>query len=133
VNADVGLVRKAYEAFARRDLPALLDLFHPEIEWTEPAGSGRFAGTRVGHLTTLGEVLMRLPEDAREFQPEPEEFLDAGENVVVLGHHRGVKASTGDAFEVPFAHVWTMRDGLAVRFRSYVDTAMLRTIFPPEA
>jgi uncharacterized protein len=132
VDADVNLIKNAYAAFARRDLPALLDVFHPEIEWVEPAGAPRFAGTRVGHLTTLGEVLMRVPEDAREFQPEPEEFLDAGENVVVLGHHRGVRVSTNEPFEVPFAHVWTMRDGLAVRFRSYVDTAMLRTVFPPE-
>lgn len=132
MNADTQLVRNLYAAFARRDLPALLDVFHPDIEWVEPAGSGRFAGTRVGNVTTLGEVLMRLPEDAREFQPEPDEFLDAGDNVVVLGHHRGVMASTDEPFEIPFAHVWTMRDGLAVRFRSYVDTAMLREVFPPD-
>jgi ketosteroid isomerase-like protein len=45
---------------------------------------------------------------------------------VVLGHHRGVNATVVQAFEVPFAHVWTMKDGLAIRFRSYVDTALLR-------
>lgn len=133
MNPDATLIQDLSAAFARRDLPALLDIFHPDIEWVEPAGAGRFAGTRVGHITTLGEVLMRLPEDTREFQVEPEEFLDAGPEIVVLGQHRGVKASCGGPFEVPFAHVWTMRDGLAVRFRSYVDTALLRTVFPPDA
>jgi ketosteroid isomerase-like protein len=95
VNPDVTLIQDLSAAFARRDLPALLDIFHPDIEWVEPAGAG----------------------------PE----------IVGLGHHRGVKTSCGGPFEVPFAHVWTMRDGLAVRFRSYVDTALLRTVFPPDA
>jgi ketosteroid isomerase-like protein len=107
-------------------------MFHPEIEWVEPPGWERIGGTRVGHLQTLVEVLTRVPESAREFQPEPEEFLDAGENIVVLGHHRGVTASTGVSFEIPFAHIWTMRDGLAVKFRSYVDTALMGASLPSE-
>lgn len=132
MNADISLVRVAYAAFARRDLPALLDMFHPQIEWVEPRGLTRLGGTRVGHLQTLVEVLTRVPENAREFQPEPEEFLDAGENIVVLGHHRGVTASTGASFEIPFAHIWTMRDGLAVKFRSYVDTALMGASLPSD-
>jgi hypothetical protein len=133
MNPDIDLLRGAYAAFARRDLPALLDAFHPEIEWVEPAGLGPFAGTRVGYIDTLGEVLTRLPENASEFRADAEEFLDAGDRIVVLGHHRGVNAAMGQAFEVPFAHVWTMKDGLAIRFRSYVDTALLRAALSVDA
>ena len=38
VNVDIPLLKDAYAAFSRRDLPALLDIFHPDIEWVEPAG-----------------------------------------------------------------------------------------------
>ena len=125
MEMDVEVLRGTYAAFARRDLPAVLDVMHPDIEFVEPAGS-HFAGTHRGHEATLAEVLVTLPENAGEFHADAEEFLDAGEQVVVLGHHRGQSAVTGESFEVPFAHVWTMRDGLAVRFRSYHDTAKLR-------
>ncbi len=30
---------------------------------------------------------------------------------------------TGRRLDVPFVHVWTLRDGKAVRFRQFLDTA----------
>jgi uncharacterized protein len=57
------------------------------------------------------------------FTVEPEQFLDAREEVVVLRRHRGVAKGTGRPLDVPFVHVWTFRDGLAVRFRQFLDTA----------
>jgi ketosteroid isomerase-like protein len=118
---DVALVEAVYEAFARRDLAALLDVLHPQIEWIEPPGDWPFAGLHRGHEELLAAVLVRLPDDSELLRTEPDEFLQAGEQVVVLGHHRGRSPGGGAPFEVPFAHIWTMRDGAAVRFRSYVD------------
>jgi uncharacterized protein len=126
VQADVELLRDTYAAFARRDLPAVLDAFHPDIEWTIPAGS-TLGGTHRGLDGTVAEVLMAPPEASDDFRTEPEEYLDAGDTIVVLGAHRGTTRS-GKDFEVHFAHVWTMRHGLAIRCRSYVDTARLNAV-----
>jgi len=41
----------------------------------------------------------------------------------VLGRLRGRARATGDVFEVHFAHVWTLSDGMPSRCRSYFDTA----------
>ena len=52
----------------------------------------------------------------------PQEFLDAGPDVVVLGRYRGIARETGKILDVPFVHVWTFEDGLAIRFRQFLDT-----------
>jgi len=130
VREDVEVVRNAYAAFGRRDMPALLDILHPDIEWAEPTGAGPLAGRFRGHEEVMAGVLTGLPDDTREFNVEPEEFLDASPHIAVLGHHRGLSPITGEPFEVPFAHVWTLKAGVAVRFRSYLDTVELgRVLF----
>jgi ketosteroid isomerase-like protein len=45
---------------------------------------------------------------------------------VQIGRTAGTVVATGAPFDVAETHVWTVRDGRAVRFRAYVDTpAML--------
>lgn len=53
----------------------------------------------------------------------PEQFLDAGDEVVVVGRYRGVAKGTGKHLDVPFVHIWTFRGERAVRFRQFLDTA----------
>src|SRR6476620_3783859 len=57
-----------------------------------------------------------------EFTAVPDEFLDAGDEVVVLGRYRGTAKQTGKQLDVPFVHVWSLRDGKAWRFRQFLDT-----------
>jgi ketosteroid isomerase-like protein len=58
-----------------------------------------------------------------EFTAVPDEFLDAGDEVVVLGRYRGTAKQTGKRLDVPFVHVWSLRDRKAWRFRQFLDTA----------
>ena len=57
------------------------------------------------------------------FSAEPAEFLQAGDEVVVLGRYRGTAKQTGKILDVPFVHIWSLRDGKAWRFRQFLDTA----------
>jgi len=66
---------------------------------------------------------MPLPDERNRKQEERSEFLDAGEEVVVLGRYRGAAKQTGKTLDVPFVHVWSLRDGKAWRFRQFLDTA----------
>jgi ketosteroid isomerase-like protein len=116
-NAD--RIRQAYEAFARQDIPAVLEVFDENIDWTSP-DSVRTGGHFVGHDAVVG-FFMRLPDVFTELRVEPEEFLESGDHVIVLGHHRG--KGQADDFDAPFAHMWTCRDGKAIRFFEYFDTA----------
>jgi uncharacterized protein len=58
-----------------------------------------------------------------EHGADPDDFLDAGDRMVVLGRMRGRAKASGREYEVEFVHVWTMTDGVASRLRAYFDTA----------
>ena len=117
------LVQRSYEAFARDDLDAVLADMHPDIEWRQAQGL-----PHGGYYRGIDEVRRNIfdPLDAEwwdEFTAEPDEFLDAGGEVVVLGRYRGTAKQTGNQLDVPFVHIWSIRDGQAVRFRQFLDTA----------
>jgi ketosteroid isomerase-like protein len=118
------LARRSYEAFDRGDYDAVLEAFDPEIEWEEPDISGvAFSGERHGREHLVEKVFEPVRREVDDFEVVPEEFLDAGDHVVVLGRYRGHGRDTGITLDAPFAHVWTMRGGKAVRHRDYYDTA----------
>ena len=117
------LVQRSYEAFARDDLDAVLADMHPEIEWHQAQGL-----PHGGFYRGIDEVRRNIfdPLDEEwwdEFTAEPDQFLDAGSEIVVLGRYRGVAKQTGKELDVPFVHVWSVEAGKAVRFRQFLDTA----------
>ncbi len=65
---------------------------------------------------------MKLATEWNDFKAEPDEFLDAGERIVALGNYSGSYKATVKSMNVPFAHVWTLRDGKIVKFVQYTDT-----------
>jgi uncharacterized protein len=119
---DVSTMRSAYEAFNRVDIPAVLAAFDPQIAWHEPGGGNAPRGTYQGAQRVATEVFSTIPENFDAFQAEPEQFIDAGEHVVVVGRFRGT-AKRGQTLDVPYAHVWRMRNGKAVSFHNHVEAA----------
>ena len=124
--ADVEAVRAVYVALAAGDPGPLSDLMDPEIEWAEPEGAPVIAGVVRGRAAVFTEVFARIPEVWQEFACEPQEFLDAGDRVVVTGVLRVQGVGTGGRAEAAFVHVWRLRDGRAVAWRCHTDTALLQ-------
>jgi hypothetical protein len=118
-NADI--LRSGYDAFARGDIPAVLALFDPAIEWYSPEelpGGGTYRGP-----DGVARFFTGLPEHYQELLVRPQRFLADGDCVIAEGILSG--RIGGVAFEAGFAHVWTMRAGKATRFREYTDTGKL--------
>ena len=118
-SENLQVLRDGYGAFARQDLPAVLAAFDERIEWTTP-DSLPFGGVRHGHeevTAFFGELAARW----QELSVEPEEFVDAGDTIVVLARLRATGG--GGSLDAGAAHVWRMRDGKAVAFTEYTDTA----------
>jgi uncharacterized protein len=116
-STDVHTIRSAYDAFARADIDGVLAVFADDIAWTVPP-VGDWGGTIKGKDEVLA-FFMALGGRYGPFAVVPDEMIDTGDRVIALGHHE----IGGD--EVPFAHVWTMRDGKAGAFMEYVDNAAL--------
>src|SRR3712207_3582722 len=117
---DVETMRGAYEAFNRADIPAVLAAFDPAIEWHEPGGGRAPGGTFHGAERVARDVFATVPEHFAEFRAEAEQFIDASERLVVTGRFRG-RNTGGQVLDTPFAHVWELRGGKAVRFHNHID------------
>jgi len=57
------------------------------------------------------------------FRLEPREYIPVDDRVVVVIHAFGRGRGGGVAIEHDLAHVWTFRDGLAVRHASFSGRA----------
>jgi ketosteroid isomerase-like protein len=121
--SSLDLVKRSYAAFEQGDLDGVLGDLDPEIEWQQAQGLPH-GGTYHGRDEVRRSIFDPLDEEWwDEFSAVPTEFLDAGDEVVVLGRYRGVAKRTGKHLDVPFVHVWTVRGERAVRFRQFLDTA----------
>ena len=107
-QANVEVVRSIYELWSRQE--SARHLIDPQLEYVNPSYAVE-SGTQRGR-STLGKVREVYPD----FRVDPERFLDAGEDVVVIGIARGTSAS-GVQAQWRQGYVWTIRDGRAVRFR----------------
>jgi ketosteroid isomerase-like protein len=112
------VVKGTYEAFGRRDLPAILARFSPDIEIVQsdelPWG-GRYRG-HDGARQFLGKLTAAIASTL-----EIERLLSAGDQVVAIGWTMGKVNRTGASYRVPIAHVWKIRAGLVVEVQFLID------------
>ena len=117
-------IKAVYKAFATGDIPTVLGTLSSDIAWTEAEGFP-YGGTYHGPRAVLEGVFMRLGSEWDGFAAIPDEFIDGGDTVVVLGKYSGKYKATGKSMHVNFAHVWKMQDGKAAQFIQYVDTLLV--------
>jgi ketosteroid isomerase-like protein len=119
-TSNLELVRTGYGALAAGDIPSVLALFADDFVLSTldsvPTG-GVYRGAQ-----GAAEFFSKLPQYYAELNVEPERFTDAGDSVVVQGRHRG-RTLSGNAIDVPWMHLWTLRDGKATSFTEVFDTA----------
>ena len=122
--ANLDTIMSLYAAFARGDVPAVLGLFDPQIEWNEGEGV-RYADRNPyrGPMAVAEGVFGRIIAEVDQFAAVPASFIDGGESVVVQGRYKGKVKATGTMLDAQFAHVYTVRGGKIVRFQQYTDTA----------
>jgi uncharacterized protein len=118
------LVRAFYEATVPGHREALRGLQAPHVIYDLPKGMP----IGCGHFEGLQDVLERFLTSfygALDVRFIAEEFIAAGEQVVALGRIQGKTRKAGVPIDVPFAHVWTVREGYLQRLRAFTDTALL--------
>jgi ketosteroid isomerase-like protein len=119
-HENVAALQRVYEAMARGDFWAAGEVFDPDIEWEWSSGATGLTGGRVYRGIEGVEAATRDWFEVWDwFWQEAEEFIDAGDHVVVVTRTHGRPKGTEREIEGTAADVWTFRDGRAVRFRSY--------------
>ena len=114
-------LRERYERFGRGDLEGALDLWADDFVWEGPnspdlPGSGRHEGKQAAI-----QVLQQAVGAWDRFELAPDEFIEQGDTVVVLGHTDLAKGDRTD--RLPVVHIWRYRgDDEIVRFQILTDT-----------
>jgi len=115
---NVEVVRRVYEADARRDAAAALALLDPEIEIEYRGQLIDKDATYHGHAG-IRQLMESIRENFDEWHVEVEEYFTHDEHVVVALHQRAVGKASGVPVDIHIGQVWTVRDGKAVRWRIY--------------
>ncbi len=109
---NVDVVKAIYAAWAA-DASAR-DLIADDVEYVNPPDAVE-PGTLRGRAS-FAKVRDVFPD----FRVEPERYIDAGEDVVVIVRARG-RGASGIETAWRQGYVWTVRDGKAIRFRWFND------------
>ena len=113
------LVSRGYEARSSGRISEWIDTLDPDIEWDisgyplpEFPVTGRGRDTFVRHITTYWSRW-------NDYAQAVEEMFDVGDEVVVVLHECARLRNSDTVLEHDVATVWTVRDGLRVRFRAF--------------
>jgi ketosteroid isomerase-like protein len=118
---NVQIVREGFESFLRGDWETTTRLIDSEVEF-----HGTVGGLEEGRVTHgLREFVESFEADDMEAweerRLEAEEFLDAGDLVVVLLHEYRRGKGSGIELETDTAVVCVVDDGRVVRIQGYMD------------
>src|SRR5690349_1949612 len=123
-QANLEIIRNLYEVFARGDGPASIANMDEGIVWNE-AENFPYADRNpyVGPAAVAEGIFLRIANEWDNFQVLPDEILDAGDSIVVLGRYKGTYKATSAPLNAQFVHVWRLRNGKITAFQQYTDTA----------
>lgn len=126
---NVELVKEAYSHFATGNVPAVLAMFDPAIEWHECKGMPFVKGDGIytGPEAIVTNVFMNLPVSFDGFNIAVSEVFGVDDKVVMVGYYQGTNKATGNTFKANATHVWTVKEGKLVRFFQAVDTATINS------
>jgi ketosteroid isomerase-like protein len=117
-SENVEIIRRIYEADARRDAAAALQLLDPEIEVEYRGQLIDKDATYHGH-GSVRQLMESIRENFSDFHVDVEEYIDRGEYVVVALHQRAVGKVSGAPVDIHIGQLRTVRDGRAVRWQIY--------------
>jgi ketosteroid isomerase-like protein len=121
---NVELIKRAYAAFGRGDLPGLMEMVANDLDFQHPMPQAiwPFAGKRAGRVG-LTEFIQGSPQAIAREHFEPEEIIAQGDFVVVLLSEEMKAKTTGISINNPHVHVFKIVDGKIAQFRIFEDTA----------
>jgi len=115
---NVELVRRIYDGWSRGDFSVGADLMGPEFEWHQYADAVE-PGSHRG--AAIGGAISKIFEIYENFRVKPDQYLDAGDKVVVTARVQGTGRGSGVELNEPFAFVWTVQGGKLAELTLFRD------------
>ena len=112
-------LRSAYDAFSRGDIDSAVQFLDPDVEWTEPPefpSGGTYRG-----IEGAKRYLAQSRAGAAQVISEPEEFIPAGNRIVVFVQARVSPKNSNTWQEIRLADVYTIHNGRVTKMRAFAS------------
>lgn len=113
-------VRRASELLERREWEGMGDLFDPNVELHGTVGGLEEGKVLHGLIQIVGAFDAEGEDVWEEHRIEPQEFIDAGDRVVVL-QREYQRSKSGVELVADTATILDLRDGRIVRIQGYMN------------
>jgi ketosteroid isomerase-like protein len=120
VTNDAEVLRRAWAAIGRRDIPAILECLDPEIE-AIPLGAAMEGRVYRGHEGVVKWLEEEMWATYETFEAYPDEIEEIGGRLLAFGHWIACGRESGVELDVAASWVVTLRDGKIVRWQTYTD------------
>jgi ketosteroid isomerase-like protein len=126
-NPNVELLKKAYASWqaSKGDMSCWLGIIHDDIKLNSLPGGHpplEFSAPRRGVEELKGYLDGLVADWSMNFH-RFDEFIADGDRVAAIGHVSWTNKRTGKTVESPKVDIWRFRDGKAVEFHEFFDTA----------
>lgn len=118
---NIEVVQELYRAFRAKDYDAFTRICTDDLEWIQNEGLPN-GTTYQGPSEVIEGVFQANDHTWERFAYEIEEFLEAGDSVIVIGKYSGQNRMSGKSMRAVAAHIYDLRDGKIYRFRMFADT-----------
>jgi ketosteroid isomerase-like protein len=115
---NVEIVRQIYDGWSRGDFSVGTSLMAPEFEWHQHAEAVE-PGSHRG--AAIGGAISKIFEVYEDFRFVPDEYIDAGDKVVVTARAQATGRGSGVELDVRYSFVWTVRRGKLADLTVFLD------------
>ena len=132
--SNVQTLQAAYAAMANNDPSLLFGAMAADIQWHEAQGNPLADRNPYIGPQSVGEgVFGRLLAAIDTFTAVPDRFIDAGDDVIVLGRYGGTMKHNGAKLDAEFCHVFRFEGDRIVSFHQFTDSAQWARLMPPSS
>jgi ketosteroid isomerase-like protein len=121
---NVELVRRVYERWAEGDF-TYIEAFHPDIDFEMVDWPHQTKARGIDEMWRTWRATLSAFHD---FRAVPTEYVDCGNNVLVLNRIEGSGKESGAVVSADTAAVLTVDGGRVVKIALYWDTARAREV-----
>ncbi len=118
-ESSVVLVQRLYDAWVAGDAEAALARMDPDVEWIEPSDTPD--GQTWRGVDGVLAAMVEWTQPFEDYAFEIVERVDYGERVLFALVQRGRGRLSGIDVESTVWHLWTVKDGKAVRLEMFRD------------
>ncbi|MDX6669331.1 MAG: uncharacterized protein QOK04_2711 [Solirubrobacteraceae bacterium] len=115
-ESNLDIVRRSVQAVIDKDWPQALEALDSGVQWDHRRPSGVYTGK-----SGVRKAVERWSEAWEDRSIEAEEFIDAGDQIVVVLRESVKSARTEMKLGRQVVEVWTLNEGRVVRIQGYRD------------